>query len=409
MRRATFGIALVFLLGALYYTATFDFVEYIMSTFNGSLQEESSPVVPIDESDPDPSNNNDDGSPDYLLQSSTTNSDDGESESYNTAPRTSSIPYNFIDKTGATRYFLYSPSGGLSNQLIELSYALEIGRLLNRTVFAPMIARHSSGWRTFESLSPSELFPADRIIDFPWLSEKTPCIPLNVSVERFAAYWARTMGGNRMRIVYHPHRENWGVNELMSNLASEKRRLVYLRGAEMYHKWFSPSVILKSRKRVRFAPALRKRAVEIVHVMFPSGQFNAMHVRLADYSARWGTFQERSRAILLKPLTERFGPKRELMNKSLPIYLASDEPNNGGFVELKKLFTVLTAAHLPKDLVEDYRNLFPKSTRSDMMGVLEQLICAQAIFFTGTSWSTFSEHIEIIRASKRKLFPELVD
>src|SRR5690606_26779801 len=54
---------------------------------------------------------------------------------YNAAPRTTAVEYNMFDRR--SRYFLYSPSGGLSNQLLEIAYALEISRLLNRTLFVP--------------------------------------------------------------------------------------------------------------------------------------------------------------------------------------------------------------------------------------------------------------------------------
>jgi len=397
-------VFLFVLLLVIYFSSTSELVNNTVYYISGNH-----PVVPFDDSDETKRDqNNDDFSALNLLNGShEVAAQDEEDSSYDPAPRTTDIPYNEIDPE--KRYFLYSPSGGLSNQLIEMTYALEICRLLNRTLYVPMIGRHSSGWHSYAALPYSDLFPTDRILDFSRILEKVPAVPLNMSVENFASHYTHVRGVNRVRVVFHEYRENWGRAELMAKLGKEKRKLVFLRGAEMYHPWFTAETTLKTRKHIRFSYALRKRAIDIVHAMFPGGRFNAMHVRLADYSERWGTFQERSRSILAKPLTERFGPNKERMNRSVPIYLASDEPNNGGFAELKRQFKVVTAAQLPIDLVDSYRNLFPKSRiRYDMMGVLEQLICAQAIHFSGTSWSTFSEHITVIRESKAKLFPELV-
>ena len=45
--------------------------------------------------------------------------------------------------------------------------------------------------------------------------------------------------------------------------------------------------------------------------------------------------------------------------------------------------------------------------QNDMMGVLEQLVCAQSLDFIGTSFSTFSAWIEYMRKKKKYVFPEI--
>ena len=65
---------------------------------------------------------------------------------------------------------------------------------------------------------------------------------------------------------------------------------------------------------------------------------------------------------------------------------------------------------LPKEIFKEFQNAFPKGKmRNDMLGLLEQLIAAQAKSFIGTFFSTFSAYIMFIREHKARLFPELVD
>lgn len=117
-------------------------------------------------------------------------------------PRTSNVPYNQIYNND--KYFVYSPTGGLSNQLIELAIALEICTMLNRTLIAPMIGKHTSGFRLHESLAPTDLFPMDRILDFNLLQQKVNVIPLNISVPKFISLLEQN--GEDVHTIYHQYR-----------------------------------------------------------------------------------------------------------------------------------------------------------------------------------------------------------
>ena len=59
-------------------------------------------------------------------------------------PRTSQLTYNVLDPS--QKYFLYSPSGGFSNQRAEIENAMMIGKILNRTVIIPEIGKHAQMW-----------------------------------------------------------------------------------------------------------------------------------------------------------------------------------------------------------------------------------------------------------------------
>jgi len=82
-------------------------------------------------------------------------------------PRTSRVPYNALAEND--RYLCYSPSGGWTNQMIELASALLFARSSNRSLVVPMAAEHTSGWQHYDALRLDALFPADRILDFEHL------------------------------------------------------------------------------------------------------------------------------------------------------------------------------------------------------------------------------------------------
>lgn len=186
-----------------------------------------------------------------------------------------------------------------------------------------------------------------------------------------------------------------------------RNKTLYLRGQEMYHEWFSATKTRDARLFVRFAPALRNLALQAVQQLFPGADetrnFNAMHIRLGDYSRRWPqSTSSRSQAFVNKA----FGP--QVTNPKLPLYLASDEVQSPAFNELRKrVRRVQSMRDVPVDLIKPYRELFPPTQiRLDMLGVLDQLVCAQANSFVSSEFSTFSEHIRLIRANRERLFPE---
>lgn len=314
------------------------------------------------------------------------------------APRTFQGEYNLLLPN--TKYFIYSPSGGMGNQLIELASACHLAKIMDRTLLVPMLGSHSSMWYNYERLPEDALYPMDRILDFPRLAEYCQVQPLNISVVEFM----KRQSPEQVYEVFHRYRKFWQVQDLVSAIyQNRKMKIFYLRGAEMFHRWMEADLFLRVQLHVRFSQYLRWRALEVVRQAFPpNGEFNSMHIRLGDYIARWPeSISVRSRAIVT------IANKHKGKNESLPMYLASDEPNNAAFKRLRSERKVVTIYELPKKLVKDYGGMFSKKFRLDMEGVLDQLICSAAKDFIPTTWSTFSSNILHIRAHKRELFPEL--
>lgn len=320
---------------------------------------------------------------------------------FEAAPRTYLGEYNRLEPN-TTKYFVYSPSGGMGNQLYELILGCLMARRMNRTLVVPMLGSHSSLWYGYEHLPKSGLYPMDRILDFPHMQQYCQVVPLNVSVVQFTAKFAPAKD---MFTTFHRERLNWRLDMLLKLVRPhEDKTLVYFHGVGMYsHGWITPRLFGEVMLFVRFSPYLRLRAMEIVRQAFGGArEFNAVHIRLGDYSRRWPADSAAKGRYIAAHVV---GYK--LRNPKLPLYLATDEPENPSFGLLRSKYKVTNVYQLPRRLLHDYGKMFPKEFRLDMEGVLDQLVCAQAKEFVPTTWSTFSESITKTRAHKRDLFPEL--
>ena len=157
------------------------------------------------------------------------------------------------------------------------------------------------------------------------------------------------------------------------------------------------------RHRVRYTPLLRDTALRLVKKRFGlPGKFNAVHVRLGDYTPRTpaaATYEKRCRGAGLSP--------------DLPLYVSTEpNPPKGFFNALCKptgTYKCVFSKDLDKDTVNAFRSAFPPGQiRNDMLGIVEQLLCVAARGFVGTSFSTFSYAIAYMRKNRGSSFPELL-
>jgi len=332
-------------------------------------------------------------------------SDDDEEEEVDhpelVAPRSHDGPYD--EYIPGEEYLIYSPSGGFSNQRMELEYAVEIAKLLNRTVYVPMCGRHSNGWMAYNLLKEgTDLFPMDRVLDFPFITEydhRSRLVPLNTSVYKFVSRFEKQYGSQSVLKINGL--SNYYGRDQIIRWRKYRHPLMFFRGPGFFHQWFSSSQMLGVRKRIRFTKYLRDLAVKVANAAL-GDQFYAMHIRMGDYAYRRTGDGGRylSRAYNLK---WKIG--------TLKTYIATEPQRDEKFFEpLNKGLKAVYSQDIPKDLVQDFKNAFPRGKfRSDMIGLLEQLICVQAKSFIGTYFSTFSAYIMFMRENKAQLFPELVN
>lgn len=316
---------------------------------------------------------------------------------FDPAPRTSHVEYNKLQPN--EKYFAYSPSGGMGNQLIELINACVIANKLNRILAVPMLGSHTSLYTAYERLPENGRFPMDRILDFPHLTQVCNLLPLNISVVDFVANVGDVFE------IFHVETPHWHVHTLVREVQPHNAsKLVYFHGAGMYGKWMNDLVFNHTIQFVRFSPYLRLRAVEIATRAFHQGKFNAMHIRLGDYSRRWPS-STAARARYIAAIPEKYA----LWNRSLPLYVATDEPDDEkifGPLKMQQKYKVMMIRNLPQDLLKDFAEIFPEKFRLDMLGILDQLVCSQAEDFIPIAWSSFSQGIVKIRQNRKNLFPE---
>ncbi|KAH9260116.1 hypothetical protein BASA81_001891 [Batrachochytrium salamandrivorans] len=288
------------------------------------------------------------------------------------APRSHDGPYNH--RVAGERYMIYSPGGGFSNQRREIEYAVVIAQILNRTLYVPMCGRHTNTWRNYAKLKgASDLFPMDRILDFPFLSfPRRRLVPLNITVSELVY-----QKFNQTEVYRVPRFANLYERKDVAALGRIDAPLLYFRGNGFYHPWFSEATLLPVQRRTRFTQYIRQLAMELTAQSVLGGEYYAVHVRMGDYS--WKHEGKDSSAIVAKL-----------------------EQNCAG--------TSPASPYLPRELVTKFTAAFPAGRiRGDMLGILEQLVCVQATSFAGSYYSTFSKYISFTRHNLKSLFPELVD
>ena len=375
---------------------------------------------------------NDADSVDAMMMAGTPRFDNGNdndrSAFYSSLPRTTTRTYNFVSPGAVNGYLAYSPSGGWSNQLVELTTGLLLARLTNRTLVVPMAAEHTSGWASYDRLRLHQLFPMDRLLDMAFMEcffaksvasaanaaavqcDQAPAptprlLPLSNPIEQWRDDVARNRTSSRWLHVMelsHTHDREATKRWIRGN----KDRVLFVHGAGFFGAdWFGLPQYLEAKRYLRPAPALRALAMRVVQTTFGGARrFNAVHVRLGDY-LRAGRSPEASWWV--KQMESRHFPR------SLPLYVSTDMFSR----KLRaKFFMPFVAAGynvtfkdnlLPRDAFLHYASLFSREARNDFVGLLEQLVCAQAFRFQRSPYSTFSAYVDFMRHHMADSFPEV--
>lgn len=318
-----------------------------------------------------------------------------EEENEVSAPR--SMPELVYDEVDLDhhQYLVFTPSGGMSNQLMGLENAMGLARLLNRTLYVPRIAKHTNFVSNYLKQTYRMTFAADRLLDFNLLTKYVRVIPLNSTLSKFLDHFP----SSKIHVQTTSKHEYGHLPTLKANPA----KLLRLTGEGMWASFFSSKLATTLRRFVTFSPYLRQFALQLTRKHFPEGQFYAIHGRLGDEKYKW--LGKSSNVIL-----GRIHPK---WNYTRKLYLASDFPLDKFFDPVRHAFgrhKVVSLEDLDRagDL-QEFRDLFPlRDVRQDILGSVEKLICAQALEFKGSPFSTFTWDIERLRAYRRDLYPELL-
>ena len=150
------------------------------------------------------------------------------------APRSMpELAYNEVNSIG--RYLIYNPSGGMTNQEMELTNMLMMAHISKRTLYLPMVGRHSDLFKGYNSLEFEDLFPADRIFDIPLMNQFAKIAPLNITVHGIVARFIKIRGPHTVRVVSEMP-ENF--DEFLRRESRSPIPLVFYQVHHMYHHWF---------------------------------------------------------------------------------------------------------------------------------------------------------------------------
>lgn len=154
-------------------------------------------------------------------------------------PQPEALPYTVqyfeehnISSYGANEsFFVYSPSGGLNNQRMEMEYALHISKLLKRTLLIPMLAPHTSLWQNYRKVGLADLCPVDYIFDLAYLQSYGPRVmPLKCTIDSLEQVLEQ-LPKEDATIVYHRERKrDWHAAEVRSELRPIRSKVLFLKG-----------------------------------------------------------------------------------------------------------------------------------------------------------------------------------
>lgn len=116
------------------------------------------------------------------------------------------------------------------------------------------------------------------------------------------------------------------------------------------------------------------------------GVYNALHLRRNDFCI-WLKSHFENTVMTSNQVVNRM---RQAFNAAYPLYIATDEINEDFLKEIKKSFYVVT-----------YKDLGLNVSKLKTLAI-EQQICANAKYFLGTYFSTYSKRINIARGLANK-------
>ena len=210
----------------------------------------------------------------------------------------------------------------------------------------------------------------DHIVDFDYLEGfGAKIVALNDTVFRTVQDFSKRMGQGSVVMFSPVDMDGDGVLRLRRS----KAPLLYLHGKGMYHNFFAISTMVKVRRRTRYAAHMRHMALRVVKDAFPDG-FYAFHIRMGDSASR---FEKDGTVFVALAIAQRWKLKK------LPVYVATEPTRDAKFfAPIERSMKAVFSDNLNEDLIAEFKNEWPKGTiRVDMLGILEQLLCAVRVFF----------------------------
>lgn len=302
--------------------------------------------------------------------------------------------------TSDERYFVYQPSGGISNQRKILEWAVIVARSLNRTLVIPPIAPHTTLYKNFNKQVYTDQSPANDVIDLPLLNKFIKAQPIigttfaDFILQNEDDSWETLARNNLKEKRAHP----WSASTVIEKYDKSPANVLFFKEGTMWQSFdFTRNNVQKAQFYVRFHPKLRSVARELSGYI-NGGVYNALHIRFADGDAsklREGWLKP-ARTFMFRMQLAKF------VEKSPFLYIATvpKRRNSSYFSRIKLKYKTVFASDLRGDLIDEALKVYPDKLKSSILGVIEQLICARSVKFLGTGFSTFSEYIRDVREQR---------
>jgi hypothetical protein len=278
------------------------------------------------------------------------------------------------------KYFVFQPSGGLSNQRAQLEYAMIICRLTKRICVAPPIAPHSNYFYNYNIIPAKGVISAQRIFNMEELNKAAQVVSIPEGMTFLE--WLESLRSESYSF-YKVTRDvkkfkpgtllKWSEKEIKQMFADRKEQILYFANQTMWGtmEWKGLLGGYDDRKIVHshlmYANHLKEVAKELSEVM---GHYHAVHVRRGDKVTE-ANFKQVSH-----PCSWYESRIHAFISSTNKVYIATDEHNREMFDCFdKSTWKVYFVEDLPTEKIDAYLALYPERMRNDMTGVLEQLLC----------------------------------
>jgi hypothetical protein len=301
------------------------------------------------------------------------------------------------------KYFVYQPSGGMSNQRIILEHAMIIAKRLERVLVVPPLAPHTSMFWNYNKVDWDRTVEAFDVFQRERLEAAVPVVGLsNCILRRFVEFNEKRAGQSWMRVEREKGAARgalWTTNDMRSMFGNVSAGVLFFAQTTMWRSFdFSPSELAWAHLHVQLAAPFRHVARRAADFVFPAGQrFIAAHIRFEDANTQVLTDVLSPAATFVRRL-ERLGASnatRRLFVATMPSQVGSayfEGFRKAGF-EL-----IFSDRLLEFEPLVRFLDRFPKNDiQTSVLGLIEQLVCARALLFAGTGFSTFSHYIRLKR------------
>ncbi|KAL1530065.1 hypothetical protein AB1Y20_000987 [Prymnesium parvum] len=293
----------------------------------------------------------------------------------------------------ATKFLTYESDNGWNNQLLNVLCAIDMARLLNRTLIIPPFRWQRRRGQASVSVG--------RLLD---LRSLAPLLPLLVEDEHGSVQAALAEAGALVKTIAgegQPHRRSgkprWNRQRWVDDFVKDDAQVLKVTCC-LFWTWSIPSEELRRlHQSLRYSFALEAGARAAAESLGPG--FAALHVRRGDklhvdraYTRMFGSMDQNYFMRLME---------LEGFERGASVYVATDEPSRDWFAPIREVYNLSFVENLDQKPLLDVLAAFPQPLWADVLAILEQIICIQAPNgFVGTLPSTLSGHIVNARVVK---------